>query len=252
MQADVKQLLRDEGLLLDDELWLADWIRPERLCRLRDVLSRRTGYLAVAMEAVDDGHNQAAILRSAEAFGIQYVTVVEGQASFRPSKGVTQGAHKWLTLSRMPTIRDAVDDLHARGFQVYVTDLGEGAKPIGEIDLGRPTAILFGNEKEGVSDEARSLADGRFYIPMAGFVQSFNVSVAAAVTLYELTRRARAEAGARYALEPSERHRVFVAWCVASLHGATREEAIRRLAARGWSPGDAIPDDEAREGDAPR
>ena len=230
---EVKQLLVAEGLLAEEELWLADWLRPERLLRLREVLMRRTGYIAIAMEAVDDGHNQAAILRSAEAFGVQNVVVIEGKQPFQPAKGVTQGAHKWLTIRRMPGIQDTIDALHAWGFQVYATDLGEGARPIEAIGLARPTAILFGNEKEGVSREALERADGRFYIPMAGFVQSFNVSVAAAIALYELTRRAREIAKDRYELKPSERHKLFVTWCLRSLHGATREEARRRLEASG-------------------
>ncbi len=235
MHSDIQQMLLAEGLLSERELWLAEWLRPERLLRLRDVLARRTSYLAVAMEAVDDGHNQAAILRSAEAFGVQHVAVIEGKQPFQPSKGVTQGAHKWLSLHRMPDIGRAIDLLHARGFQVYATDLGEGAKPIDAVDLARPTAILFGNEKDGVSRVARERADGRFYIPMAGFVQSFNVSVAAAIALYELTRRARQIAGDRYGLSADERHKLYVTWCLRSLHGATREEARRRLESGGFA-----------------
>ncbi|WP_367305898.1 TrmH family RNA methyltransferase [Alicyclobacillus acidocaldarius] len=235
VHSDIQQMLLAEGLLSERELWLADWLRPERLLRLREVLMRRTSYIAVAMEAVDDGHNQAAILRSAEAFGVQHVAVIEGKQPFHPSKGVTQGAHKWLTLHRMPDIGRAIDALHARGFQVYATDLSEGAQPIDAVDLARPTAILFGNEKDGVSPEARERADGRFYIPMAGFVQSFNVSVAAAIALYELTRRARETVGNRYALGADERHKLYVTWCLRSLHGATREEARRRLESSGFA-----------------
>ncbi|WP_206832233.1 TrmH family RNA methyltransferase [Alicyclobacillus fructus] len=244
LHSDIKQMLLAEGLLSERELWLADWLRSERLLRLREVLMRRTSYIAVAMEAVDDGHNQAAILRSAEAFGVQHVAVIEGQQPFHPSKGVTQGAHKWLTIHRMASVGDAIDALHAKGYQVYATDLGEGAVPIEEVDLARPTAILFGNEKDGVSPEARERADGRFFIPMAGFVQSFNVSVAAAIALYELTRRARAVAGDRYTLDGSERHQLFVTWCLRSLHGGTHEEARRRLLAGGFPWCDALLDED--------
>ncbi|MBF8378904.1 RNA methyltransferase [Alicyclobacillus mali] len=247
VHSDIQQMLLAEGLLSERELWLADWLLPERLLRLREVLMRRTSYIAVAIEAVDDGHNQAAILRSAEAFGVQHVAVIEGQQPFHPSKGVTQGSHKWLTLHRMPDIGRAIDALHARGFQVYATDLGDGAKPIDAVDLARPTAILFGNEKEGVSPEARRRADGQFYIPMEGFVQSFNVSVAAAIALYELTRRAREIAGDRYALGADERHRLYVTWCLRSLHGATREEARRRLASSGFALEEELVDEDTTE-----
>jgi tRNA (guanosine-2'-O-)-methyltransferase len=233
LQEEVAASLIAEGLLREDERWLAELLRPERLERLRDVLSRRTRYLTVVLEAVDDGHNQAAVLRSAEAFGVQDVTVIEGNKPFAPSKGVTQGSHKWLTLHRQPDIGTAVRTLHAAGYQVYATYLGEGAVPIDDVDLSRPTAILFGNEHSGISEEAVRLADGMFYIPMAGFVQSFNISVAAAITLHVLTRRARAIAGDRYLLSPAEKRALFLQWVLKSLRSQTRVEARQRLEAAG-------------------
>lgn len=226
---DLVESLIQEGLLREEERFVCEWLTSERLMRLRDVLSRRTRYLTVVLEAVDDGHNQAAVLRSAEAFGVQDVTVIEGDKPFAPSKGVTQGSHKWLTIRRAPDIETAVRMLHGAGYQVCATYLGEGAVPIDDVDLSQPTAILFGNEHSGISEEAVRLADGTFYIPMAGFVQSFNISVAAAITLHVLTRKARQVAGDKYTLTPAEQRELFLQWVLKSLRGEMRQQARRRL-----------------------
>jgi tRNA (guanosine-2'-O-)-methyltransferase len=226
---DVIQMLLETGLFQEKERWILEMIRPERLMRLYQVLNQRTRYISVLLEAVDDGHNQAAVLRTADAFGIQNISVVTGKQPFEPSKKITQGAHKWLTINKKPDLQTAVKDLKSEGYQIYATYLGEGAVPVEEIDLSKPTVLIFGNEHKGISEEAVNLTDGKFYIPMYGFVQSFNISVAAALALQEVTKRARETAKERYYLTDKEKRELYLEWILKTLRPQTRKKVQKRL-----------------------
>ncbi len=232
------QRLIHTGLLREEERWISDMILPERLMRLHRVLNQRTRYISVLLEAIDDGHNQAAVLRTADAFGVQNISVVEGDKPFHPNKKITQGSHKWLTIKKHPDLRTAVRELKSEGYRICVTYLGGDAVPIGEIDLSRPTVLLFGNEHRGISEEAAELADQKFYIPMVGFVQSFNISVAAALTLQEVTKRAREAAGDRYFLTDEEKRELFLEWIIQTLRPPLRERVRKTLEESKRSPGD--------------
>ena len=216
--------LVDEGILTPEDKAYWDLLTPRRLERMLAVLNRRTAHIVVGMEAVDDGHNQAAILRSADAFGVQEVAVVTGRGGFAPSERITQGTHKWLTIRKYPDIRTAMESLRARGYRIWASRLDPDAVPLDEVDLSRPAAFFFGNEHDGLSEEAIRHADATFIIPMVGFAQSLNVSVAAAITLYTSTRRARALLGEAYALPREEKAALLRHW----LRIAT--PAVRRMA----------------------
>lgn len=225
------QMLLKTGLLQEKERWILEMIRPERLMRLYQALNQRTRYISVLLEAVDDGHNQAAVLRTADAFGIQNISVVTRYKPFEPNKKITQGAHKWLTIRKKPDMQTAMKDLKSEGYQIYATYLGDGAVPIEEIDLSKPTVLIFGNEHRGISEETANLADGKFYIPMYGFVQSFNISVAAALALQEVTKRARETAKERYHLTDEEKRELFLEWIMKTLGPQTRKKVQKRLEA---------------------
>ncbi len=222
-KAELFRQLVETGILSPADRPFWELLTLSRLQRMLSVLRQRTLYIVVGMEAVDDGHNQAAILRSAEAFGVQEVAVVTGQAPFQPSERVTQGAHKWLTIRKYPSIHAAMDHLKRRGYRIWASRLDERAVPIDKVDLSRPAAFFFGNEHEGLSPEALRLANGSFIIPMVGFAQSLNVSVAAAITLFHVTRRARQEVGERYHLTPEQQASILRHWL------RTATPAVRRL-----------------------
>lgn len=221
--------LFETGLLQEKERWICEMVQPERLMRFYQVLNQRTRYLSVLLEAVDDGHNQAAVLRTADAFGIQDVYVVAGNKPFEPNKKVTQGADKWLTIKERPGLQSAITDLKSKGYQIYATYLGEGAVPVQDIDLSKPTVLIFGNEHKGISEEAAGLADGKFYIPMYGFVQSFNISVAAALVLQEVTKRARETAKDRYYLSDQEKRELLLQWIMKTLRSRIRIQVQKKL-----------------------
>jgi len=231
----VQELIRS-GLLREKERWITEMIRPERLMRMHQVLNQRTRYISVLLEAIDDGHNQAAVLRSADAFGVQNISIIEGDKPFQPNKKVTQGSHKWLTIQKHPDLQTALQKLRSEGYQICVTYLGDGAVPIGEVDLSRPAVLLFGNEHRGISEEAARLADQKFYIPMVGFVQSFNISVAAALTLQEMTKRAREIAGQRYFLTAEEKRGLFLEWIMQSLRPPLRDK-VQQILEKSKRPG---------------
>ena len=214
--------LTDAGILASEDYPFWELLTSERAQRMVSVLNERTKYIRVVLEAVDDGHNQAAVLRTCDAFGIQEVDIVVGRGGFSPSQGITQGADQWLTLHRRPTMEAAVNTLHEQGYRVWASRLDENAIPIQELDLSQPTALIFGNEHEGVSEDVVELADATFIIPMVGFVQSLNISVAAATTLFTLTQRARTVAGDEYCLSPDEQQEILRDWLMTNSKNARR------------------------------
>ena len=168
---------------------LRQMILPERLERMERVLEHRTNSLTVLTEDVEFDHNQAAVLRTCEAFGLQTVHVSATNGGFRPSRRVTQGCDRWLTVVRHDDPVAAVEHLHREGFVVLASCLEEDAIPMQEVDFTKKTALVFGNERVGVSDRLKQACDGSFHIPMFGFTQSFNISVATALVIHEAVRQ---------------------------------------------------------------
>ncbi len=165
---------------------------PARYQRIRAVLERRQPDLTVVMEGVHKPHNLSAIQRTADAVGVLEVHAVAPSRRYRAHKGTAMGSAKWVESHAHATVEEALAPLRARGFQVIAAHLSERAVDFREVDYTRPTALLLGTEKYGVSREALALADGEVTIPMVGMVASLNVSVAAAVILYEAQRQRQA------------------------------------------------------------
>jgi tRNA (guanosine-2'-O-)-methyltransferase len=164
------------------------FLTAERQAKILDVVSRRTCNVAAVLENIYDRGNVSAVLRSAEAHGFQRVHVIELSEKFKSSDRVTQGADKWLDVTRWKSTIECTRELKRQGYQIVATHLDKNAVPIGEIDFTIPTAIVFGNEKDGISQEMIAEADRTVIIPMHGFVQSFNISVAAAIAFYHVAQ----------------------------------------------------------------
>lgn len=165
----------------------------KRRARIETALHGRLGTVVAVMEAIHRRHNASAIIRSCEAFGVHEVHMVIGK--FRPSKGASRGAERWLDVRRFATIDESVADLRARGFRIYVADLADDAHTPDTVPVDGPLAIVFGAELVGISDEARALADGAIQVPMRGLTESLNVSAAAACALYRMSERRRDHMG---------------------------------------------------------
>ena len=178
---------------------------PERKARIDQVVANRTRTLTVVMEAFCDPQNVNAVLRTCEAFGIQDLHVIEGlMKPYGRNKKVSQNADKWLDVRRWGATRPCLEHLRAEGFALYATHLGPGSRALADLSFAGKVALVFGNEHRGVSAEALALADERYAIPMHGFVQSLNVSVAAAVSIARAVERLLAERGAHGDLVEAE------------------------------------------------
>jgi len=161
-----------------------------RLQRIEAVLRHRQPDLTVVMENIHDPHNVSAILRSCDAAGVMGVQLVYTDTEFPDiGKKSSASAKKWIGRRRFKSVKECYDQLHEEGFTILATHLEERAQSIYEVDLTKRVALVVGNEHEGVSSEAAELADGILKIPMFGMIQSLNVSVAAAVLLFEAVRQ---------------------------------------------------------------
>lgn len=177
---------------------LTPFVSEARQARIERVLAARLDGLTVVIENLYDPHNGAAALRSVEGFGLCELHVVEAAQRFSFSSKVTQGCEKWVTIHRYPTFAACAAALHAREFALYAAlppTTGAPTVDVGEIDVSRRTALVFGNEHAGLTPEAAALCDGRFSIPMTGMTGSFNLSVSVALGVYDCSRRRRALVG---------------------------------------------------------
>ncbi len=158
--------------------------------KISTVLSYRQPDMTIVMENIHDSHNVSAMLRSADAVGMYQVQLLYTTTKFpKIGKKSSSSANKWVERRRFASVAECYDQLRSEGFTIYATRLDANAKTLYEYDFTKKTAFVFGNEHAGVSDEAAELADATLMIPMMGMIQSLNVSVACAVTLYEALRQ---------------------------------------------------------------
>jgi tRNA (guanosine-2'-O-)-methyltransferase len=172
------------------------WPRTERRqARIRSVLARRQPDLTVVLENVHDLHNVSAILRSCDGVGVLRAHAVYSIEEPPPgafARQTSASAAKWVDVDRHESIAACYERLRAEGFCILVTSIGPDSRSLYDWDLREPVALVLGNEMRGVSSEARDMADGAIQIPMAGMVESLNVSVACAICLYEAFRQRNA------------------------------------------------------------
>ncbi len=165
---------------------LTEVVTEERLARISEIARARTDRVALVLESIDDPHNASAALRSAEAFGVSNVHVVPGRHGFQAARAITKNAHRWLDIERHEDAQACAKRLHEEGYSVYIASM-EGDIPPEKLAEEERVAVVFGNEHRGPSPEIRQFAKGTYAIPMRGFVESLNVSVAVAITLYAAT-----------------------------------------------------------------
>ncbi|WP_058911924.1 tRNA (guanosine(18)-2'-O)-methyltransferase TrmH [Entomohabitans teleogrylli] len=164
-------------------------MNPQRYARIREMLARRQPDLTVCMEQVHKPHNVSAIIRTADAVGVHEVHAVWPGNRMRTMASSAAGSNSWVEVKTHTSIHEAVTHLKQKGMQVLATHLSDHAVDFRTIDYTRPTCILMGQEKTGITPEALALADQDIIIPMIGMVQSLNVSVASALILYEAQRQ---------------------------------------------------------------
>lgn len=164
---------------------------PERRNKINRVLSYRQPDLTVVLENVHDPHNIAAVMRTCDAVGVQDIYILNTRIATHNKFGKKSSASAagWLTIHQFNNTEECVQQLKNKKYKLYATHLGEDAVSLHQLDLVQPVAMIFGNEHAGVSDELLGYCDGNFIIPQVGMIQSLNISVACAVSLYEAFRQ---------------------------------------------------------------
>ncbi|HZI10976.1 MAG TPA: RNA methyltransferase [Myxococcus sp.] len=164
----------------EPEQFLLD-VRKEKIDR---VVSQRTRNFTVVLDRLEDSFNMAAVLRTCESMGVQEVhVVINPEAPFVPNSKVAQGCDKWLDVKLYKSFAECREHLKSRGFGLYASAIRDGATSLYTLRFDTKMALVFGNERRGVSDEVLSAVDGTFWIPMRGFSQSLNISAAASACI---------------------------------------------------------------------
>lgn len=182
----------------------------------------RTRHISVVLEDIYQSHNAAAVLRSCDCFGVQDVHVVEVNNSFVPAGDVAVGSAKWVDYYRHKSIKDTYDYLHKQGYRIVATLPHENDCFISDLDIKTPTALVFGTELTGLTPEAISGADAYVKIPMYGFTESFNISVCAALSLFHLTERMRADSGIKWQLDEDSLLDLKLHWATQAIKDGDR------------------------------
>ena len=169
-----------EGILTDN--------RKERFA---SVLKNRTNHFTIAIEDVFQLHNTSAVMRSCEVFGIQELNVIEEKFGKRIDAEIAMGAQKWVDVNRFNSVQGCIDAMKAKGYQIIATTPHNDSCLIHEFDVSKKSALFFGTERDGLSQEVIDQADGFIKIPMVGFTESLNISVSAAIIIQDITNRLR-------------------------------------------------------------
>jgi tRNA (guanosine-2'-O-)-methyltransferase len=162
----------------------------ERIAKVKKVLSFRQPDLRVVLEEVTNTHNASAVVRTCDAAGVLYLDIISSSKKPYPvNEAISTRAEKWLHFCYYTSTSECLHNLKERGFKIAATFLGEGSLPHTDVDYTQPLAVVFGNESEGISKEARVLADYVIRIPMKGMAQSLNLSVSVGIILYEAMKQ---------------------------------------------------------------
>lgn len=174
---------------LDYLAFLEDFLTENRKEKFLKVLQNRTNHFTVAVEDVFQMHNASAVMRSCEVFGIQQMHVIEQRFGKRIDKEIAMGAQKWVDIHAFDSVGGCITSLKNKGYQIIATTPHENDCLLEDFDISKPSALFFGTEKEGLSEEIMQQADGFLKIPMVGFTESLNISVSAAIIIQNLTNR---------------------------------------------------------------
>ncbi|WP_288982344.1 RNA methyltransferase [uncultured Flavobacterium sp.] len=171
--------------------YLEGFITENRKVGFLRVLKNRTKHFTVAIEDVYQLHNTSAVMRSCEVFGIQELNVIEEKFGKRIDTEIAMGAQKWVDVNRFNSVQSCISDLKNKGYQIIATTPHNDSCMLHEFDISKPSALFFGTERNGLSEEVIQQADGFLKIPMVGYTESLNISVSAAIIIQDVTNRLR-------------------------------------------------------------
>ena len=200
--------------------YLEDFVSEKRKATFHRVLEERTRHFTVVLEDIYQPHNSSAVIRSCDIFGVQDVHVIQNKYSSKVSRHVAKGSQKWLDIKKYnksaTNTQDCLDALRNDGYQIIATTPHNESCVLHEFDITKKSAFVFGVEKEGVSEYTMNQADGFLKIPMVGFTESLNISVAAAIILQDITTKLRAS-NIEWQLTTREKEVLYFDWVQKSI-----------------------------------
>ena len=198
-------------------LFFKQFITKKRWDNFIRILNNRTDFVTIILEDIYHEHNISACLRSADCFGIQNVNIIEQKHSFKDNKEISMGASKWININKHKKTSSALKKLKKKGYKIVLTSPHNSEKTIFDNSLIKnKVAILFGSEVNGCSNDAKKLADEFMSIPMYGFTESYNISVAVALTLQHLTNQLR-KSELNWQLSQNEKNKILEDWLKKSI-----------------------------------
>ena len=206
--------------------YLKQFLTDERLRKIEHFSHESSDFVLPVMEDVYQFRNAAAIVRSVEACGFHHVVALEEENVFNPNLIVTKGAETWVKVEKMPNNLDSLKEIKNRGYKILAVSPENNATMLPDYEVKEPIALVFGTELEGVSDEILDIADETLAIPMFGFTKSFNVSVAAAICMYELKQKLM-KSGIEYQLSDEKLLELKIRWAKNSIKSS--EQILERF-----------------------
>ena len=206
--------------------YLKQFLTDERLRKIEHFSKESSDFVLPVMEDVYQFRNAAAIVRSVEACGFHHVVALEEENVFNPNLKVTKGAETWVKVEKMPNNLDSLKEIKNRGYKILAVSPENNATMLPDYEVKEPIALVFGTELEGVSDEILDFADETLAIPMYGFTKSFNVSVAAAICMYELKQKLM-KSGIDYKLSEEKLLEMKIRWAKNSIKSS--EQILERF-----------------------
>ncbi|CAL2079824.1 RNA methyltransferase [Tenacibaculum sp. 190524A05c] len=215
----------DENLLQ----YLEEFVTEKRRRIFKEVISNRTRHFTVVLENIFQSHNASAVVRSCDVFGIQDVHTIENSYINKVSRKIAKGSQKWLDFHRFKdensNTKDCFNALKNKGYQIIATTPHNDSCYLSDFDITKKSAFVFGVEREGVSDFMLENADGYLKIPMVGFTESLNISVAAAIVLQDVTTRLR-KSEINWQLTEEEKNETYAKWIESSIKNLEKHKSF--------------------------
>ena len=215
--------------MVDEKLlqYFEGYLTEKRKVLFKKVLEDRTRHFTVVLEDIFQSHNTSAVLRTCDSFGIQDIHVIENKYNQKVSKHVAKGSQKWLSINRYKSDGDntktCLESLKSKGYQIIATTPHNNSCLLEDFDINKKSAFVFGVEAEGVSDYVKQNADGYLKIPMVGFTESLNISVAAAIILQKITSKLR-NSNSNWKLSNVEKKTLYFNWIKGTIKNVIKIE----------------------------
>jgi tRNA (guanosine-2'-O-)-methyltransferase len=227
MQGSINDIEFDQDLLK----YLGQFITDHKKSAIEKALSKRTKHLTVVLEDIFKPHNASAVIRTCDCFGLQDIHIIEKTDQYKVNPFVTRGASQWVDLHKYfkagtNSVDTCFSSLRENGYKIYGTSPAPTSISIYELQPTEKVALVFGNEHEGISEEVKTKSDGLVYIPMLGFTDSFNISVAASIFLYDLVKKAERLNLPEFHLSEAEKKLLRLKWYRAVVKNSDIHEKV--------------------------